>query len=95
MVSIIVPAYNVENYLDAAVNSVLAQTCGDWELILVDGRLYRFVREHVRRRQPLVQKKIRVIHKANGGLSSARNAGLDIASATSFSSLMQTTFSAL
>ncbi len=36
MVSIIVPAYNVENYLDAAVNSVLAQTCGDWELILVD-----------------------------------------------------------
>lgn len=79
MVSIIVPAYNVENYLDAAVNSVLAQTCGDWELILVDdgstdssGSMCDAAASR--------SKKIRVIHKANGGLSSARNAGLDIAS---------------
>ena len=78
LVSIIVPIYNVERYLGACIDSVLAQTYGDFELILVDdgspdncGSIC----------DTYAQKddRIRVIHKPNGGLSDARNAGLDIA----------------
>lgn len=76
--SIIVPIYNVGPYLRRCVDSILAQTFSDYELILVDDGspddcpqicdLYA-----------LRDNRIRVIHKANGGLSDARNAGLDIA----------------
>ena len=81
LASVIVPVYNVEPYLAQCVASLRGQTCPDLEIILVDdgstdgsGLLCDgFARE---------EPRIRVIHKANGGLSSARNAGLDRARGT-------------
>lgn len=76
--SIIVPVYNVENYLTQCVDSILNQPLTDYELILVDdgspdncGKICDDYAE--------MDKRIKVIHKSNEGLSSARNAGLDIA----------------
>lgn len=76
--SIIVPIYKVEKYLRGCIDSVLVQNYMDYELILVDdgspdscGAICdEYAKEHT---------QVKVIHKANGGLSSARNAGLDIA----------------
>lgn len=77
-ISIIVPVYNVEKYLDRCIISILNQTIRDFELILVeDGspdNCARICDEWARK-----DDRIKVIHKKNGGLSSARNAGLDIA----------------
>lgn len=77
-VSVIVPVYNVRDYLSGAVESLLRQTERDLEIILVDdgstdgsGALCdRFAKR---------DKRIKVLHKENGGLSSARNAGVGIA----------------
>ena len=78
MVSIIVPIYNVEKYLRECIDSALAQTYSDFELILVDDgspdNCAAICDEYARK-----DARIRVIHKANGGLSDARNAGLDAA----------------
>ena len=76
MVSIIVPAYNCIKSLECCVGSIRQQTYTSFELILVDdgsadgsGELCdKFAAEDTR---------IRVIHKPNGGVSSARNAGID------------------
>ena len=77
-VSVIVPVYQVEQYLAKCLDSILAQTCMDFELILVnDGtrdRCPEIMDEYAAR-----DARIRLVHKENGGLSSARNAGLDIA----------------
>lgn len=77
-ISIIVPVYNVEKYLDRCVKSILAQTFTDFELILVDDgspdHCPKMCDEWAKK-----DERIRVIHKENGGLSSARNAGLRIA----------------
>lgn len=76
MISVIIPVYNVEQYLPQCVESILAQTYPRLEIILVDdgstdgsGRLC----------DALAQRdgRIRVIHKPNGGLSDARNAGTE------------------
>ncbi|MGL5904566.1 MAG: glycosyltransferase family 2 protein, partial [Cetobacterium sp.] len=76
-ISIIVPVYNAENYLEKCIDSVLNQTFRDFELILVnDGSLDSsgaICDEYSQK-----DKRIIVIHKKNGGQSSARNAGLDI-----------------
>ncbi len=77
-ISVIVPVYKVEKYLAACVESILSQTYGDFELILVDdgspdrcGELCdAYAGEDPR---------VRVIHQENRGLSGARNAGMDIA----------------
>ncbi|MBQ9639478.1 MAG: glycosyltransferase [Bacteroidales bacterium] len=78
MLSIIVPVYRVEAYLDRCVESIIAQALDDWELILVDDgspdRCPAMCDAWVQR-----NPHIRTIHKPNGGLSSARNAGLDTA----------------
>lgn len=73
--SIIVPVYNVEKYLEDCVESLLNQTYQNYEIILVDdgstdssGKICDIVAES--------SSKIKVIHKENGGLSSARNTGL-------------------
>ena len=78
LVSIVVPVYNVEKYLKRCVDSIMLQTLQDIEIILVDdgstdssGKLCD---ELVK-----LDRRIRVIHKENGGLSSARNAGMWIA----------------
>lgn len=76
-ISIIVPVYNAEQYLDKCVQSILNQTFTDFELILVDDG----ARDHSGQMCDGWEKRdsrIRVVHKENGGLSSAKNAGLDI-----------------
>ena len=76
--SIIVPVYNVKDYLEKCVASLLAQTCPDFELLLVDdgstdgsGRLCDLLAES--------DPRIRVIHQENRGLGGARNTGIEAA----------------
>lgn len=77
-ISIIVPVYNVEKYIHRCIDSILHQTFKDFELILVDdGSLDnsgKICDEYAKE-----DDRIKVIHKENGGLSDARNVGLDIA----------------
>lgn len=75
-VSIIIPVYNVESYLDECVKSVLKQTFEDFEIILVNDGSTDFSGEMCKTYQE-IDKRIRVLHKENGGLSSARNVGID------------------
>lgn len=76
VISIIVPVYNVEKYIDKCIKSILAQTFKDFELILVDDGSTddcgKICDEYAEK-----DKRIKVIHKKNGGLSSARNAGIE------------------
>ncbi len=75
-ISVIVPVYKVEKYLDRCVESILAQTFRDFELILVDDgspdNCPKMCDEWATK-----DNRITVIHKSNGGLSDARNAALD------------------
>lgn len=77
-ISIIVPVYNVEQYLPRCIDSILAQSFDDFELLLVDdgstdssGKICDNYTSK--------DERVYVVHKENGGVSSARNAGLDIA----------------
>lgn len=77
-ISIIVPVYNVEEYLNRCIDSILNQTFQDFELILVnDGSTDNS--GQICDNYAIRDKRIRVIHKENGGVSLARNKGLDIA----------------
>lgn len=77
-ISVIVPVYKVESCLQFCINSILNQSYNDFELILVDDgspdSCGKICDENAK-----ADKRITVIHKDNGGLSSARNAGLKIA----------------
>lgn len=74
--SIIVPIYNVEEYLEGCVNSILSQTFEDFELILVnDGSLDNSLEICCKYQEK--DKRVKIINKENGGVSSARNAGID------------------
>lgn len=78
MISIVVPIYNVEKYLPQCVNSLLNQTYKNLEIILVDdGSLDKS--GEICDEFSKNDNRIIVIHKENNGLSSARNAGLEIA----------------
>ena len=79
LISVIVPVYKVEPYLRRCVDSILAQTYQDLEVILVDDGSPDNCPE-ICDEYAAQDERIKVIHKANGGLSSARNAGLDAAS---------------
>lgn len=77
LVSIIVPVYNVEKYLERCINSIIQQSYNDLEIILIDdgstdasGKICDEYKEK--------DDRIIVIHKENGGLSDARNAGIKI-----------------
>ena len=75
-VSIIVPVYNAEKYLNKCINSLLSQSFSDFELILVnDGS--KDNSGHICDKFAETDNRIKVIHKENGGVSSARNRGLD------------------
>lgn len=78
MISVIVPVYNVEKYLKRCVQSIIQQTYGELEIILVDDGSTDSSAELCEKLKSR-DERIVVIHKKNGGLSSARNAGLDIA----------------
>ena len=75
-VSVIVPVYKVEKYLPECIDSILAQTFTDFELILVDDgspdNSGKICDDYATR-----DSRIRVFHKENGGVSSARNFGID------------------
>ena len=77
LITIIIPIYNVEQYLRRCVDSVLQQTYTKLEIILIDDgspdNCGSICDKYVE-----ADSRIKVIHKTNGGLSSARNAGLDI-----------------
>ncbi|MGM9594487.1 MAG: glycosyltransferase family 2 protein [Candidatus Onthomonas sp.] len=76
-ISVIVPIYNVEPYLRKCVDSILAQTYQNLEIILVDDgspdSCGAICDEYAKK-----DSRVTVIHKSNGGLSDARNAGLDV-----------------
>lgn len=75
LVSVIMPAYNVDRYIDAAVQSVLAQTYPDFELIVIDDGstddTNRIVQSHMGR-----DPRVQLLQQPNGGISAARNFGL-------------------
>lgn len=78
LISVIIPVYNVEKYLDTCVESVVGQTYKNLEIILVDDGSTDncpAMCDTWASRDP----RVKVIHKQNGGLSSARNAGLKTA----------------
>lgn len=76
LISIIVPVYNVEKYIHRSITSILNQTFSNFELILVDDgspdNCGKICDEYAEK-----DKRIHVIHKRNGGLSDARNFGID------------------
>lgn len=81
LISVIVPVYNMEQYLERCVNSIVDQTYRNLEIILVDDgstdRSPRMCDEYAQK-----DGRIKVVHKVNGGLSDARNAGLQAATGT-------------
>ena len=78
-VSIIVPIYNTEAYLERCVDSLLAQTYPNLEIVLVDDGSTD-CSPAICDRYATQDARVKAVHKPNGGLSSARNAGLDAAS---------------
>ncbi|HCI64916.1 MAG TPA: glycosyl transferase, partial [Clostridiales bacterium] len=78
LISVIVPVYRVEAFLPRCLDSIRGQTYKNLEIILVDDgspdNCGKICDEYAE-----MDSRIRVIHKKNGGLSSARNAGLDVA----------------
>lgn len=81
LVSIVMPAYNVEGYLDQCMETVVGQTMPDFEAILVDDGstdgTYAAAQAWAAR-----DERVRVLHQPNGGVSLARNAGMDAARGT-------------
>ncbi|MGP5435776.1 glycosyltransferase family 2 protein [Psychrobacter alimentarius] len=78
LVSVIVPVYNVENYIDDCLNSIKQQTYKNLEIIVVEDCSTDSSREAIDFH--LMDERIKIIqHKKNGGLSAARNTGIDFA----------------
>lgn len=77
--SIIVPVYNVRDYLPECVNSLLAQACRDYEIILVDDGSTDGSGMLCDGYQAAYPEQIRTVHQKNGGLGAARNTGMELA----------------
>ncbi|MEI7668283.1 MAG: glycosyltransferase family A protein, partial [Erysipelotrichaceae bacterium] len=77
LISVIVPVYNVEKYIDRCVSSILNQTYKNLDIILVDDgsqdKSGQICDEYA-----LKDNRIKVLHKSNGGLSDARNKGIEL-----------------
>src|ERR1044071_1578290 len=76
--SVVIPVYNVEEFLEPCLDSVLAQTFTDYEVVMVDygstDRSAEIAQRYVDR-----DARFRLVHQENGGLSKARNTGSDAA----------------
>lgn len=81
MISIIVPVYNAEKYLDQCIQSVLAQTYTNWELLLIDDGSTDSSRA-ICEKYATQDSRIRIFHKENGGANSARKLGVQYACGT-------------
>lgn len=81
LISIVVPVYNVKQFLTKCLNSIISQTYSNLEIIVVDDGSTdgsaTICDDYAKK-----DKRISVIHKENGGLASARNAGIDVAKGT-------------
>ena len=77
MISIITPVFQSERYLEKLINSILNQTYRDWELLLIDDGSTDGSAE-ICDRYAQKDKRIRVFHKANGGVASARNQAIEM-----------------
>lgn len=79
MISVIVPVYNAEKYIERCVNSIISQTYSDWELFLIDDgskdNSLKKIKEYEQR-----DKRITAIHQENQGAGAARNKGLEFVS---------------
>ena len=75
-ISIIVPVYNAERYLHRCIDSILAQTFRDFELLLIDDGS-KDNSGYICDEYAEKDERVKVWHKENGGVSSARNVGLD------------------
>lgn len=80
-ISIIVPVYNVEKYIRRCIDSLIAQTFNEIEILLIDDGS-KDDSGAICDKYALKDNRIKAIHKENGGVSSARNAGLDNAAGT-------------
>ena len=75
MISVIVPVYNAEQYINRCVNSILTQTYSDWELILVDDGSIDNSLAQIKHYED--DKRVRIIHQENCGAGDARNRGIE------------------
>ncbi|WP_010658464.1 glycosyltransferase family 2 protein [Brucella anthropi] len=78
-VSVIIPYYNQGKYLHTAVQSALSSYSGELEIIVVDDGSTESHANHYCTQARNLDDRVKIVRKANGGLSSARNAGLDVA----------------
>lgn len=78
MISVIMPAYNVENYIARGIGSILQQTYANWELVIIDDgstdATHAIASEYAAQ-----DSRIRLIRQENGGVSAARNHGIELA----------------
>lgn len=81
LISIIIPCYNQAQYLDEALQSVLHQTCANWECLIVnDGSIDNT--EEIAKKWTIKDIRFHYFYKENGGVSSARNYGIKMAKGT-------------
>lgn len=78
-VSIIIPVYNVENYIEKCLDTVVNQTIDDIEIIIVNDGSTDNSKEKIAKYLERYKDKIKYLEKENGGLSSARNFGIPYA----------------
>ena len=74
--SVIIPVYNVKNYIQDTINSILSQSCDDYEIVIVDDGSTDGSYEICQTASLAHPDKIRLIHQPNGGVGKARNNGL-------------------
>ena len=79
MLTLAVPVYNMEQYLIRCMDTLLDQTCQDYEILLIDDGSADGSAAMCETYAAQYPERIRIVHKKNGGLSSARNAGIDAA----------------